>query len=207
MTPAGGSLYVVSAPSGAGKTSLIKALVRDVEGLLISVSYTTRPQRPGEVDGRDYNFVSVETFQLMLADQAFVESAEVFGNFYGTSRAWIEEQLAAGQDLVLEIDWQGARQIRHMFPECRSIFILPPSAQALEERLHGRGQDDAEVIARRMRDAVEEMRHYGEYDFLVINDVFEQALAELKAIIIARRCRRSLQESRHQALITNLLSQ
>ncbi len=207
MTPAGGSLYVISAPSGAGKTSLIKDLVRDVEGLSISVSYTTRPQRPGEVNGRDYNFVGIEEFQKMLATQAFVESAEVFGNLYGTSRVWIEEQLAAGQDLVLEIDWQGARQIREIFPDCRSIFILPPSAEALEQRLHGRGQDDAEVIARRMRDAVEEMRHYGEYDYLVINDVFDDALADLKAIIIARRCRRSLQESRHQALITNLLSQ
>jgi guanylate kinase len=179
-----GTLYIISAPSGAGKSSLLRALlesgrVTDVE---LSVSHTTRDSRPGEVDGQDYHFVDMDAFDAMVAAGDFLEHARVFDNCYGTSRAAVQARLAAGIDVILEIDWQGARRVRELLPEAVSIFILPPSRDALEERLTARGQDGADVIARRMRDAVSEMSHYDEYDYLVINDDFQQALGDLEAI-------------------------
>ncbi|MGD2112344.1 MAG: guanylate kinase [Gammaproteobacteria bacterium] len=204
-TPSG-TLYIVSAPSGAGKSSLVKALLESAgEGLALSVSHTTRAPRPGEVDGREYHFTSTEQFETLIAAGDFLEHARVFDNFYGTSRRAVESQLAAGQDVILEIDWQGARKVRAQLPDTVSIFILPPTRAALAERLAARGQDDAAVIARRMRDAVSEMSHYEEYDYLVINDVFEQARDELAAIIRARRLRLAFQTRRHAGLLASLL--
>jgi len=171
-----GTLFIFSAPSGAGKTSLVKALLQAMDGIEVSVSHTTRPPRPGEVDGVDYHFVDVPTFEKMVAEGAFLEHARVFDNYYGTARSSVEARLQAGVDVILEIDWQGARLVREQF--------LPPSREALEVRLRGRGQDSDEVIARRMRDAVREMSHYAEFDYLVINDDFEVALGELRAIVI-----------------------
>jgi guanylate kinase len=203
---AGGTLYVVSAPSGAGKSSLLRALLESMGGdLAVSVSHTTRAPRPGEVDGRDYHFVEVETFRAMAAAGAFLEHAQVFDNFYGTSRAGVEARLAEDQDVILEIDWQGARLVREQMPQTVSIFILPPSRAALGERLRSRG-DDAAVIARRMRDAVSEMSHYDEYDYLVINDVFTTAQEELAAIMRSRRLRLEAQSWRHAGLLTGLLA-
>jgi guanylate kinase len=179
-----GTLYIISAPSGAGKSSLLRALlesgrVTDVE---LSVSHTTRDSRPGEVDGQDYHFVDMDAFDAMVAAGDFLEHARVFDNCYGTSRAAVQARLAAGIDVILEIDWQGARRVRELLPEAVSIFILPPSRDALEERLTARGQDGPDVIARRMRDAVSEMSHFDEYDYLVINDDFQRALGDLVAI-------------------------
>lgn len=203
---AGGTLYVVSAPSGAGKSSLLRALLESMGGdLAVSVSHTTRAPRPGEVEGRDYHFVEVETFRAMAAAGAFLEHAQVFDNFYGTSRAGVEARLAEDQDVILEIDWQGARLVREQMPQTVSIFILPPSRAALGERLRSRG-DDAAVIARRMRDAVSEMSHYDEYDYLVINDVFTTAQEELAAIMRSRRLRLEAQSWRHAGLLTGLLA-
>jgi len=188
MTPpdeqASGTLYIISAPSGAGKSSLLRALLESgrVAGVEISVSHTTRAARPGEVDGVDYHFVDIPAFEAMVAADDFIEHARVFDNCYGTSRAAVETRLASGVDVILEIDWQGARRVRELLPAAVSIFILPPTRAALEARLTGRGQDDAAVIARRMRDAVSEMSHYGEYDYLVINDDFQQAVDDLVAI-------------------------
>ncbi len=201
-----GILYVVSAPSGAGKTSLLKAVLNDISDIKISVSTTTRQQRPGEVDGVDYNFVSVEDFKGMLEQDAFLEHAEVFGNYYGTSQWWLEEQLANGQDVVLEIDWQGAQQVRKLMPQCQSIFILPPSKEELLARLTGRGQDSEEVIKGRMQAANNEMQHYAEYDYLIINDDFEVAQQELKSIFVANLQRLTMQQQKHQSLIEDLLS-
>ncbi len=201
-----GTLYVVSAPSGAGKTSLLKAVLSEMPELKLSVSTTTRVQRPGEEDGVDYNFVSLEKFQSMLQQEAFLEHAEVFGNYYGTSRWWLEEQLAQGQDVILEIDWQGAEQVRQLMPACRSIFILPPSKAALQQRLNHRGQDSAEVIASRMQAARNEMRQYANYDFLIINDDFDTAKNELAAIFVAERQKVQQQEARHKQLIEELLN-
>jgi guanylate kinase len=201
-----GSLYIFAAPSGAGKTSLVKALVESTADIEVSVSHTTRAPRPGEVDGVNYHFTDVAAFQAMVAQGAFLEHAQVFDNHYGTARANIEQRLAAGVDVILEIDWQGARQVREQFPDSIGIFILPPSRQALEERLRGRGQDGDEVIARRMRDAESEMSHYGEFDYLVINDDFATALAELAAIVTAQRLRTRLQASRHQQMLQALLA-
>ena len=200
-----GTLFIVSAPSGAGKTSLVKALRQSCDGLAISISHTTRARRPGEEEGRDYCFVSRETFTDMVADGAFLEHAQVFDNFYGTARSTVEAALAQGTDVILEIDWQGARQIRALMPACRSIFILPPSRAALETRLSARGQDDAHTIARRMTDAISEMSHYGEYDYLVINDDFGEALAELRAIITATRLTTGRRAARQRTLIAGLL--
>jgi len=200
-----GNLYVVSAPSGAGKTSLLKALVAQMDNVETSVSHTTRPKRPGEVEGKDYHFVSVDEFKQLIQQQAFFEYAEVFDNFYGTSKASVAAQRQQGIDVILEIDWQGARQIREQLPECVSIFILPPSKQELERRLTGRGQDDAQVIARRMSAAQDEMSHYDEYDYLIINDDFEQALNELKSILIAERQKLPYQQQKHAHLLSNLL--
>jgi len=179
-------LYVISAPSGAGKTSLVKALLAARGHLGLSVSHTTRRQRPNEVDGRDYHFIDLPRFEQMVAAGAFLEHARVFDNCYGTGRQQLEAQLAAGRDVVLEIDWQGARQVRAALPGCTSIFILPPSRAALEQRLEGRGTDSREVIARRLADAVADMSHWHEFDYVVVNDRFEQAVAELSAIMDGR---------------------
>lgn len=200
-----GTLYIVSAPSGAGKTSLLKTLIAQTHEVVVSISHTTRPMRPGEVDGKDYHFVTHEQFQAMVDADEFLEHAEVFGNHYGTSRKAVETSLNVGIDVVLEIDWQGAQQMRALVPDAVTVFILPPSRSALELRLNGRGQDAPDVIVRRMAAATTEMRHYHEYDYLVINDVFEHALADLKAIFSVRRLRTEAQSIRHKAMITELL--
>ena len=182
-----GQLYIISAPSGAGKTSLVAALLQRVAQLEVSVSHTTRAQRPGEQDGVNYHFVTPEVFADLDAKGEFLEQAEVFGNRYGTSRQAVESRLQAGQDVILEIDWQGARQVRECWPTAIGIFILPPSREALQARLSGRGQDSETVIAGRMQQAVSEMSHHAEYDYLVINDRFELALVQLEAIVTAQR--------------------
>jgi len=203
----GGTLYIISAPSGAGKSSLLRALL-DVMGgeLTVSVSHTTRYPRPGEVDGSDYHFVDSAVFAGMVSRGDFLEHAQVFDNHYGTSRQSVVEQLASGVDVILEIDWQGARLVRKLLPEAVSIFILPPSVVALQERLQDRGQDDDEVIARRMGDAVSEMSHYDEYDYLVINDVFQEALDEMVLIMRSGQLRLAPQRRCHAALLADLLA-
>ncbi|MGB0205324.1 MAG: guanylate kinase [Neptuniibacter sp.] len=201
-----GTLYVVSAPSGAGKTSLVKAMLERDSGILVSVSHTTREMRPGEVDGVDYNFVAMDEFNKMIEAAAFLEFAEVFTNKYGTSQLWVQEQLDNGKDVILEIDWQGAQQIRRLMPECLSIFIVPPSKQALRKRLNNRGQDSEEVIEHRMSEAVSEMSHYGEYDYLVVNDEFDSALNDLHSIFVAQRLKLDNQQDRQSELLTSLLS-
>jgi len=200
-----GTLYIISAASGTGKTSLVKALLESTNNIGVSVSNTTRAPRPGEQDGVDYYFTAKEDFIKMVEDAAFLEHAEVFGNYYGTSQAAVVSRLKAGEDVILEIDWQGAEQVRKLMPDAVSIFILPPSRDALLRRLQGRGQDDAEVIRRRMDEAVSEMSHYNEFDYVVVNDDFDQALRELKAIILARRLRFMAQSERHLAMIQDLL--
>ncbi|MDF1692678.1 MAG: guanylate kinase [Zhongshania sp.] len=201
-----GTLYTISAPSGAGKTSLVAELLKRTPQLSVSVSHTTRPMRPGEQDGVNYHFISHEVFQQMLGESAFLEHAQVFDNFYGTSQAWVESELARGEDVILEIDWQGAQQVRRLMPETIAIFILPPSREALNERLTGRGQDDDSVIQRRMDAAVAEMSHYVEGDYVVINDDFNTALGDLEAIIRARRLQLDKQQNSHSALLAALLS-
>lgn len=203
-----GTLYIVSAPSGAGKSSLIQALLKTqpLYDTQVSVSHTTRAPRPGEVHGEHYFFVNHDEFRSMIGENAFLEHAEVFGNYYGTSRKAIEQVLATGVDVFLDIDWQGAQQIRKSMPGARSIFILPPSKDELDRRLRGRGQDSEEVIAKRMAQAVAEMSHYAEYDYLIVNDDFDTALSDLKNIIRAERLRMSRQKQRHGALITKLLA-
>ncbi|MDD5409997.1 MAG: guanylate kinase [Methylobacter sp.] len=201
-----GKLYIIAAPSGAGKTSLVKQLVADLDNLTVSISHTTRQMRPGEMHGQDYYFVTVADFQAMLQKQAFLEHARVFDNFYGTAQQTVEENLKKGFDVILEIDWQGAQQIKKLLPDSLSIFILPPSTEILLQRLRNRGQDDEQVIARRMRDAVTEIRHHDEFDYLVVNDVFEQALTELKSIIIANRLTRQRQLHNLRPLLASLLS-
>ncbi|STM48090.1 guanylate kinase [Escherichia coli] len=203
-----GTLYIVSAPSGAGKSSLIQALLKTqpLYDTQVSVSHTTRQPRPGEVHGEHYFFVNHDEFKEMISRDAFLEHAEVFGNYYGTSREAIEQVLATGVDVFLDIDWQGAQQIRQKMPHARSIFILPPSKIELDRRLRGRGQDSEEVIAKRMAQAVAEMSHYAEYDYLIVNDDFDTALTDLKTIIRAERLRMSRQKQRHDALISKLLA-
>ena len=201
-----GKLYIISAPSGAGKTSLVKELVANLDGLAVSVSHTTRQMRPGETEGRDYYFVSVADFQVMQKKQAFLEYAQVFDNFYGTAQQSVEENLKQGLDVILEIDWQGAEQIKKLLPDSISIFILPPSTQVLLQRLRNRGQDDEQTINRRMRDAVTEIRHHDQFDYLVVNDVFAQALTELKSIIIANRLIQQRQQHNLESLLASLLS-
>jgi guanylate kinase len=201
-----GILYIISAPSGAGKTSLVKALIDSTEDIRVSVSHTTRAMRPGEVDGVNYHFVSHAQFSAMLERSEFLEHAQVFDNFYGTSQRWVEQTLAAGHDLILEIDWQGAQQVRRLMPQAKSIFILPPTQQALRQRLTNRGQDSDEIIERRMRDAVSEMSHHVEYDYLVINDDFAVALDDLKAIFRANQLAQPNQQQRHLNLLQGLLS-
>jgi guanylate kinase len=181
--PKRGRLFVISAPSGAGKTSLVKALLERHPELKLSVSHTTRKPRPHELQGREYHFVSVPEFQKLVAQGQFLEHAQVFDNYYGTGRQTVERLLASGTDVVLEIDWQGARQVRQGLPECITIFILPPSRQALQERLERRQTDSAETIARRLRDAVSDMRHACEFDYIVVNDRFEQAVDDLASIV------------------------
>ncbi|MFN2308271.1 MAG: guanylate kinase [Gammaproteobacteria bacterium] len=200
-----GNLFIVSAPSGAGKTSLVRAMMERLGQVAFSVSHTTRAMRPGEQDGRDYHFVDVPAFETMVGEGAFLEHARVFDNYYGTARSSVETQLAAGEDVFLDIDWQGAQQIRAAWPGVVSIFILPPSRAALESRLRGRGQDDAAVIARRMQGAVSESGHYDEYDYVIINDDFPTALDELIAIVRAQRLRAAQQALRHADLLERLL--
>jgi guanylate kinase len=206
QTAGSGTLYILSAPSGAGKSSLLRALLDTMGGTVaVSVSRTTRKPRPGEVEGRDYHFTDLATFQAMIEEGAFLEHARVFDNHYGTSRQGVEQQLRAGKDVILEIDWQGARLVRKLMPESTAVFILPPSRESLRERLQGRGQDDDAVIERRMRDAISEMSHYDEYDYLVINDVFEQALEDLAAILRSSRLRLAQQSQGQAGLLRSLL--
>jgi guanylate kinase len=207
QAPYAGTLYIISAPSGAGKTSLVKALVDTMDDIRVSVSFTTRAMRSGEVDGVNYNFVDMAEFQRMVGEEIFLEHAQVFDNFYGTSRHWVEQQLREGVDVILEIDWQGARQVRPRMPGSVSVFILPPSLPVLEQRLRGRGQDSEEVIQRRFRDAVTDMSHYTDYDYTVINDDFAEALADLTAVVRARRQRTEVQRGRQAELIDKLLNQ
>ena len=200
-----GTLFIISAPSGAGKTSLLKALIVDAENIVVSVSHTTRKMRPGEINGRDYHFIDQATFLSMVGSSAFLEHAKVFDNYYGTSQQHVEQQLLQGLDVILEIDWQGARQVRKLFPDSVSVFILPPSSQALAERLQNRGQDNDEVISRRMHDAVNEMSHYAEFDYLVVNDDFDTALQELRCIFKTNRLRQIQQERNLEQLLIELL--
>lgn len=200
-----GTLYIFSAPSGAGKTSLVRALLDSTKYIGVSISHTTRDARPGEVDGQDYHYIDKAEFESLIEQDAFLEHAKVFDNFYGTSTTWVESELEAGRDVILEIDWQGAQQVRKQMPDSVSVFILPPSLEALEQRLKSRGQDSDEIINRRMRDAKNEISHYAEYDYLIINDNFDNTLEELRAIIIARRHRLDAQAKRHEDVLTNLL--
>lgn len=196
-----GSLFIVTAPSGAGKTSLVRALLDRDSEVRLSVSYTTRAMRPGEVDGVDYHFVSDDRFLRMLEEGDFLESAEVHGARYGTSQTLVESVLGEGHDLVLEIDWQGAAQVRSLYPNAVGIFILPPSEEELERRLYARAQDSEAVIARRLAAAKEEISHVGEFDYVIINDQFETAIQDLLAIIRARRLRGERQLWQHQELL------
>jgi len=207
MSATTGTLYIVSAPSGAGKTSLVKALVDAQPQVRVSVSHTTRTMRPGEVDGVNYHFVSREDFLARLERNEFLEHAEVFGNLYGTSQRWLEDTLAEGFDLILEIDWQGAQQVRRLMPQAKSIFILPPTQEALRQRLNNRGQDSDEIIDKRMREAVSEMSHYVEYDYLVINDDFAHALIDLQSIFRSNQLIQKTQQQRHASLLGELLAQ
>ena len=199
-----GILFIISAPSGAGKTSLVAELLNNVSNIKASISHTTRDRRPGEVDAVNYHFASHGQFLEMIEQGAFLEHAEVFGNFYGTSQQWVADTLASGEDVILEIDWQGAAQVRKLFPDSTSIFILPPSKQALRERLHKRAQDDAEVIEKRVAAATEEMSHYIEADFMVVNDDFDTALQQMISIVSAQHCR--LPVSGQEDLVSDLLS-
>lgn len=203
-----GTLYIVSAPSGAGKSSLIQELLTTqwLYDTQVSISHTTRAMRPGEANGQHYFFVPVAEFERMIAADAFLEYARVFDNYYGTSRAAIQQGVGSGVDVFLDIDWQGAQQIRAKMPDVRSIFIFPPSKEELDRRLRGRGQDSEEVIGRRMVQAVAEMTHFAEYDYLIVNDDFNIALLDLKSIIRTERLRLGRQKLRHDALISKLLA-
>jgi len=201
-----GTLYVISAASGAGKTSLVSAVLQQVPEIEVSVSHTTRAPREGEVDGVNYYFVDKDKFEEMVEAGEFFESASVFGNMYGTSRQHIQEQLLKGKDVILEIDWQGARQIRQLMTDCKSIYIAPPSITALRERLSKRGQDDEAVINKRMREAISEMSHYAEFEYLVINDDFDEARDNLAAIIKGNRMLFAYQQQKHAELLAELLS-
>ncbi|MFA6698962.1 MAG: guanylate kinase [Thiomicrospira sp.] len=201
-----GNLYIISAPSGAGKTSLVAKLIDHDLLIRVSVSTTTRPMRPGEQHGVNYFFVSEAEFESKIAAGEFLEHAKVFNNYYGTSKTSVIQQLNAGQDVILEIDWQGAQQVRQIFPDAVSIFIMPPSLDELDRRLNGRGSDSAEVIANRMREAVSEMQHYQEFDYVVINDDFDTALHQLHSIFIANRLRLAQQRGRHAQLFDLLVN-
>ena len=205
MAHSRGKLFILSAPSGAGKSSLINALLKKHADMKVSVSHTTRAPRPGENNAEHYHFVSVDEFKALIAKDDFFEWAQVFDNYYGTSKQAIEEQLAAGIDVFLDIDWQGARQVREIMDDVKTIFILPPSKQELEQRLNNRGQDSAEIIAGRMAQAQSETSHYDEYDFVVVNDDFDTALSEIESVVIAQRLTLKAQTTRHQTLINELL--
>lgn len=200
-----GTLYIVSAPSGGGKTSLVNALLQSVKNCEVSVSHTTRLKRPGEQHAINYYFIDEIEFKRLIADTAFLEYAQVFGHYYGTSREWVEKKLCEGVDVILEIDWQGAQQVRKMVPEAVGIFILPPSREVLQKRLQERAQDDSQVIARRMAQAKDEIAHYYEYDYVIVNDDFSRALGELKAILQVRRLREEVQKLQLADLIDKLL--
>ena len=200
-----GHLYIVSAPSGAGKTTLVRTLLENDPGIRLSISYTTRAPRPGEQDGREYNFVEMAAFRAMVERGEFLEWAEVHGNCYGTSRLWIEREMAAGRDVLLEIDWQGAQQVRQLFPAAIGVFVLPPSMDELARRLTGRGTDSADVIARRLAAAHEEMRHVFEFEYVIINDELQRALADLLSVVRASRLRLAAQRTRHAALFNSLI--
>ena len=202
---AAGTLFVVAAPSGAGKSTLVNALLERESAISLSVSHTTRPPRTGELYGRHYYFVERAEFEREIAEGIFLEHAEVHGNLYGTSRTSVQELLAQGRDVLLEIDWQGAEQIRRSKPDCVSVFILPPSRVELERRLRGRGSDSVEVIERRLRNSRGEIAHANEFDYILVNDLFEDALADLQAIVRAVRLRSALQWQRHESLIAELL--
>ncbi|MBM6550582.1 guanylate kinase [Marinomonas ostreistagni] len=206
MTQHKGNLFILSAPSGAGKSSLYKALLKTDDKVRISVSHTTRAPRAGEEHGREYFFVDVDSFLDMIAEDAFFEHAQVFDNYYGTSKQAIFDTLDQGLDVILEIDWQGARQVRELYPDAIGIFILPPSMAVLEERLTGRGTDSQEVITHRMSKAISEISHYDEYEYVVINDDFDTALAQLQAIFVSQRTRMPLIREIHGDLINDLLS-
>lgn len=199
-----GILFIVSAPSGAGKTTLVRRLLADDREVHLSISHTTRAPRHSEQDGRDYHFIDVSKFKDMRSRGEFLESAEVHGNFYGTSRVWMEGEIAAGRDVLLEIDWQGAQQVRRFFPEAVGIFIMPPSLDELERRLRGRGTDDDATIARRLQAALAEMRHVGEFEYVIINNELEQALSDLEAAVHASRLRLAPQQARHPELFSIL---
>ncbi|HDZ34157.1 MAG TPA: guanylate kinase [Pseudoalteromonas sp.] len=205
MAQTRGNLFILSAPSGAGKSSLINALLKKHADMKVSVSHTTRAPRPGEENGMHYHFVSTDEFKALIAKDDFFEWAQVFDNYYGTSKQAIESQLDAGIDVFLDIDWQGAQQVRKIMPSVQTIFILPPSKEELEQRLNNRGQDSAEVIASRMAKAQSETSHYNEYDFVIVNDDFESALADIETIVMAQRLTLKTQEDRHQALLNSLL--
>ena len=200
-----GTLYIISAPSGAGKTSLVKALLERLSGVVVSVSHTTRAPRPGEEDRVDYHFLARPEFERLVESGEFLEYAQVFDNYYGTRRASVLECLEADEDVILEIDWQGARQVSEAFPQAVRIFILPPSREALQARLATRGQDSEDVISRRMADAFDELKHYNEYDYLIFNDEFDVALLELDALFRARRLRREAQQQRYTSQLKGLL--
>jgi guanylate kinase len=201
-----GTLYIISAPSGAGKTSLVKAMLETMSGVVVSVSHTTRAKRDEEVEAREYHFIDEETFDQMVANGDFLEHADVFGNKYGTSRQHLQEQLLQGRDVILEIDWQGARQIRQLMGDCKSIFVLPPTMQALCDRLIGRGQDTEDTIELRMNEAASEMTHYAEFDYIVINDDFDTAIAELASIFVSNRLLADVQQQRHSKKLAELLA-
>lgn len=202
-----GTLFIVAAPSGAGKTTLVRELLKRDARVQLSISFTTRPPRSGERDGVDYHFIDVERFLAMRGNDEFVESAEVHGNHYGTSRPWLEEQLSAGRDVLLEIDWQGAQQIRRCFADAVGIFILPPSMAELERRLRARNTDSEEIILRRLRAALTEMRHVGEFEYVIINDQFAEALDDLLAAVHASRLRLSPQQARYPELFSQLFQE
>lgn len=201
-----GTLYIVSAPSGAGKTSLITAMLETLEGVQVAISHTTRPIREGEIDGKHYHFINKATFEDDIEKGLFLEHANVFGNYYGTSHAAVNQQLEEGTDVILEIDWQGAQQIRKLAPNTRSIFILPPSISELENRLTKRNQDAADVITKRVAQAKEDITHYNEYDNIIINNDFETALVELKSIFISQRTQREKLEKRAPDVLAQLMS-
>jgi guanylate kinase len=205
-TTARGTLFIVAAPSGAGKSSIVNAVLARTPGIALSISYTSRAPRPGERHAQHYHFVDKAEFERMVAAGDFFEHALVHGDYKGTARQSVEPQLAAGQDVLLEIDWQGARQVKLKVPDALGVFILPPSREALESRMRSRGQDSEETIAKRLAAAREEMSHYDEFDFVIVNDDFEEAVREMQAIFVGSRQRRHIQQARNAALIAQLLA-